>query len=235
MDLVRALSRLASLASAARVFLMSIRWHVPPFAAACLLAPFGGAQNTAPGGQLEWSDLPDAEAWAEDLAVEYAIESGNYDLANAIIAGEVNVYPGNVPSGPAVSWRGQPGQSGQPRQPATIIVQWTPSGEWVGVACVYEWSHISSDEDPPGSDCEPTEDQQQQHACDECKAHCEALKSMRVRFLEAGFKSQCAVKMQVVQDMRAECHVCAVGVNGYGPPNPEPCEGVSSDDFPCTP
>lgn len=104
----------------------------------------------------------------------------------------------------------------------------------VGVACVHEWSHISDQDDPPELDCEPTEAEQQQHACDECKAHCKALMSMYVRFLLTEHKPTCTVKTRLVQDMEVECHVCAMGVNGIGPP-PDMCAGVDAVDVPCTP
>lgn len=86
-----------------------------------IIANLASGQNAAPGGGLEYSTVPDAEAWAEEKASTYAVESGNQDLADAIATGQVNVYPGNVSTGPAVSWR-------DPGQPATIIVQYTPDG-----------------------------------------------------------------------------------------------------------
>ena len=182
--------------AAARAFRLSAGLLVRLIVAVGLLMPCVQAQDADPGGGIGYADYPEAEQWAEDIASEYATESGNQDLADAIAAGDVNVYPGNVPHGPAMSWRGLPGN------PHTIVVQQTPNGEWIGVACVHEWLHLTED-DPVEPDCEPTDAEKKRIACDECEAHCKALLSMYVRQVETGLKISCAVKFQVVQDMRA--------------------------------
>ena len=182
--------------AAARAFRLSAGLLVRLIVAVGLLMPCVQAQDADPGGGIGYADYPEAEQWAEDIASEYATESGNQDLADAIAAGDVNVYPGNVPHGPAMSWRGLPGN------PHTIVVQQTPNGEWIGVACVHEWLHLTED-DPVEPDCEPTDAEKKRIACDECEAHFKALLSMYVRQVETGLKISCAVKFQVVQDMRA--------------------------------
>jgi len=173
---------------------------------------------------LQWA--PGAEAWAENVAFTYATEAGVQGLADAITAGAVNIFPAELADGHlAVS---EPGAT--PGSPATIFIQHTPDGGLIGPGAVHEWEHLNNNHERLPLGCDPTPQQLQAQACNECAAHCAVLEAMYVRYHETGYKPPCSLKKTVFESALWDCHACS-GV--YGPPSPNPCNS-SSGGVPCT-
>lgn len=179
------------------------------FMALLVLIGMSSARVMAQGYAL----MPSTGDGASAAARDYAVQTGNYDLVDAIDNGEVIVYFGDVAGDTAA---GRPSVGGVP---AEIIVD-VSYADNVGPSAVHEWEHIVQGHPTLEAGANLTPDEFEAQSCAECSAICASINAAWVYFFETGRPPTCAFLKNAKRMAVATCYECG---NNPWPPAPDPC------------